>query len=195
MNTSTCLQQNLIQPYTATLCSFPDCPIVGQRDSVIDRMTTEIEQLQKEKNQLAENYERLKALLNKRNSSLFGRSSEKLLASANDQQTDDHDSANDSAPVPKKKRGARFGHKGHGRKIPDLPEVEEILQRFSGPYPGHEILFPDPPAPDGYDYADAGIGYQRGYLDGHIPKADAALGAPLPLAGGIQPQRRPLACR
>lgn len=126
MNTSTCLQQNLIQPYSATLCSFHDCPIVRQRDSVIDRLTTEIEQLQREKNQLAENNDRLKALLNKRNSSLFGRSSEKLPVPASDQQTDDHESANDSAPAPDKKRGARFGHKGHGRKIPDLPEVEVI---------------------------------------------------------------------
>jgi transposase len=114
MNTSTCLQQNLIQPYTATLCSFPDCPIVRQRDGVIDRLTAE-------KQQLAEDNERLRALLNKRNSSLFGRSSEKLPASASD-----HDSANDRAPTPDKKRGARYGHKGHGRKIPDLPEVEVI---------------------------------------------------------------------
>lgn len=67
MNTSTCLQQNLILPHTDTLCSFPDCPIVRQRDSVIDRLTTEIEQLQREKKQLAENHDRLKALLNKRN--------------------------------------------------------------------------------------------------------------------------------
>jgi len=126
MNTSTCLQQNLIQPYTAALCSFPDCPIVRQRDSVINRLTTEIEQLQREKNQLAENYKRLKALFNKRNSSLFGRSSEKLPVSASIQQTDAHYSANDSAPVSDKKRGARVGHKGHGRKIPVLAEVEVI---------------------------------------------------------------------
>jgi len=36
MNTSACLQQNLIQPYTATLCSFPDCTVVKQKDSMIN---------------------------------------------------------------------------------------------------------------------------------------------------------------
>lgn len=128
MNTSTCLQQNLIQPYTATLYSFPDCPIVRQRDSVIDHLTAKIEQLQREKNQLAEDYDRLKALLNKRNSSLFGRSSEKLPVSESEQQTDDHNSANVFAPDPDRKRGARLGHKGHGRKIPDLPEVEMVYE-------------------------------------------------------------------
>ncbi|TEB04045.1 Transposase IS66 family protein [Pelotomaculum schinkii] len=126
MNTSTCLQQKLNQPYTATNCSFPNCPIVRQRDSVIERLNTEIEQLQREKVQLAEDYDRLKALLNKRNSSLFGRSSEKSPEPTNDQKTNDHDSVNNSVPAPDKKRGARFGHKGHGRKIPDLPEVEVI---------------------------------------------------------------------
>ena len=68
----------------------------------------------------------MKALLNKRNSSLFGRSSEKLPASASVQQMDDHENASDSAPTLDKKRGARVGHKGHGRKIPDLSEVEVI---------------------------------------------------------------------
>jgi len=42
--------------------------------------------------------------------------------------------------------------------------------------PLHEILFPDPLAPDGHDHADAGTGYQRGYLDGHIPETNTALG-------------------
>ena len=99
------LQENL--PCVA-LCSFPDCQIVRQKDSVIGHLT-------------AEN-ERLKALLNKRNSTIFGRSSEKQTAAQTDQQADGCDSTDNPAP----RRGARFGHKGHGRKIPDLPEVTVI---------------------------------------------------------------------
>ena len=125
MNTlSNCLQENLTRPVNTIICSFPDCPIVRQKDSVIDHLTAQIEQIQKEKQQLAEDNERLRALLNKRNSTIFGRSSEKKPAAQSDQQTDGRDSANDRAPDQGKKRGARFGHKGHGRKIPNIPEVE-----------------------------------------------------------------------
>lgn len=102
---SACLQENLP---CAVFCSFPDCQIVRQKDSVIDHLT-------------AEN-ERLKALLNKRNSTIFGRSSEKQPVPQTDQQADGCDYTDNRAP----KRGARFGHKGHGRKIPDLPEVKVI---------------------------------------------------------------------
>lgn len=106
MNTSACLQENL--PCEA-LCSFPDCQIVRQKDRFIQQKDSIINNL------TAEN-ERLKALLNKRESALFGRSSEKQQAPQAEQPTDD-------AGVHVIKRGARFGHKGHGRKIPNLPEV------------------------------------------------------------------------
>jgi hypothetical protein len=118
MNTlSTCLQENLTQLIPTTFCSFPDCPIIRQKDSLIEHLTAE-------KQQLAQDNERLKALLNKCNSTIFGRSSEKKPATQSDQQTGGRDSANDRAPDQGKKRGARFGHKGHGRKIPNILEVE-----------------------------------------------------------------------
>jgi transposase len=91
---------------------------------MIDRLTAKLEQVQEEKQQLAENYERLRALLNKRNSVIFGRSSEKQPAVQYNQQADGQDSASDLTPSENRKRGARFGHKGYGRKIPDLPVVE-----------------------------------------------------------------------
>jgi len=71
-------------------------------------VTAKIEQLQGEKDQLAKDYDRLKTLLNMRNRSLFGRSSEKLPTSASEQKTNDHDSTNDSASALDRKRSARI---------------------------------------------------------------------------------------
>jgi len=66
---STTLEENPIWSLSAA-CSFPDCPIVRRKD-------LELEQAKQEKQQLTEENERLRALLNKRNSAVFGRSSEK----------------------------------------------------------------------------------------------------------------------
>lgn len=112
-------QENAVQLVPATFCTFSGCLVVKQKDTVIAKLTAGIEQLQKEKQQLQEDNERLKALLNKGNHTIFSRSSEKQ------PKTDDQTPVQDIA-ANNKKRGARFGHKRHGRKIPDLPEVEVI---------------------------------------------------------------------
>lgn len=117
---SACLQEKPTQ-LTPAACSFPDCPIARQKDREIDHLSAKLERVESEKQQLTENYERLKALLNKRNSVIFGRSSEKQLVTQPEQQTADNNNNDDLTP---KRRGARFGHKGYGRKIPDLPVVE-----------------------------------------------------------------------
>jgi len=115
---STALEENPIWSLSAA-CSFPDCPIVRQKDF-------ELEQANQEKQKLTEENERLRALINKRNSSIFGRSSEKQLEPQAVQQTEVPESAGDCAPAQGGKRGARFGHQGYGRKIPDLPEITVI---------------------------------------------------------------------
>ncbi|KUK64934.1 MAG: Transposase IS66 [Desulfofundulus kuznetsovii] len=73
----------------------------------------------------AEN-ERLRALLNKRNGAIFGRSSEKQSAPQAQEQAGVYNSDGGHAPDQARKRGARFGHQGHGRKIPHLPEVTVV---------------------------------------------------------------------
>ncbi len=119
MNTlSACLQENPVWSLSAA-CSFPDCPIVRQKDF-------ELEQANQEKQELTEENERLRALINKRNSAIFGRSSEKQPAPQTDQQTGVPESDGDCVPAQGGKRGARFGHQGHGRKIPDLSEITVI---------------------------------------------------------------------
>ena len=115
---STTLEENPIWSLSAA-CSFPDCPIVRRKD-------LELEQAKQEKQQLTEENERLRELINKRNSAVFGRSSEKQPEPQTVQQTDIPEGAGDCAPAQGRKRGARIGHQGHGRKIPDLPEITVI---------------------------------------------------------------------
>lgn len=138
----TSLRENLIKPSPVTLCSFPDCYIIKgfiqHWDDEISRLNDQIRQLQEEKAKLAEDNERLRAMLNFRNSALFGRSSEKSPASpgkANGESIKNvinqncgqgYSSADNIVAAQVRKRGARPGHRGFGRKIPDLFEVEMV---------------------------------------------------------------------
>lgn len=99
-------------------CPFSDCPLVRQKNREILSLTEELEQLRKEKDRLATENEALRAVLNKRTSALFGRSSEKSPPPAAREQ--------EPSVTHPRRRGARPGHKGHGRVIPNLPEVEVV---------------------------------------------------------------------
>lgn len=118
---ATSLKENSIWPLNTT-CSYSDCPIIKQRDL----LEAELEQAKKEKQQLAEENERLRVLLNKQKCTIFARSSEKQPVSQTAQQTNSYDNPGNCTLDQNRKRGARIGHKGHGRKIPDLPEVTVI---------------------------------------------------------------------
>ncbi|OPX92170.1 MAG: Transposase IS66 family protein [Pelotomaculum sp. PtaB.Bin013] len=83
-----------------------------QKEQEIVRLTEEIEKLRLEN-------EALKAFLNKRNRTIFAPSSEKSSQRKKSPKQELSD-------VYAKQRGARHGHKGHGRNIPDLPEVVRI---------------------------------------------------------------------
>lgn len=93
------------------------CSGIRERDRVIENLTAENEQLRKEN-------AHLQALLNKHNHALFGRSSEKMPVCTKELQPAEKDIVQASEPM--EKRGARFGHKGHGRQLPDLNEVAVI---------------------------------------------------------------------
>lgn len=82
-------------------------------------LTEEVEQLRKKIAELATENENLKAVLNKHGSALFDRSSEKSPPPAV------REEQGPSVAHPGRRR-ARSGHKGHGRVIPDLPEVEVV---------------------------------------------------------------------
>jgi len=112
-------QSNFSLPRSFGACLFPDCPLLRQKDREILSLTEELEQLRKKVTRLTAENEALRAVLNKHASALFGRSSEKLPPSA---ARKEHE-----PPVThSRRRGARPGHKGHGRVIPDLPEVEVV---------------------------------------------------------------------
>ena len=97
---------------------FRTAPWSGIKNREILSLTEELEQLRKEKDRLAAENEALRAVLNKRTSALFGRSSEKSPPPAAREQ--------EPSVTHPRRRGARPGHKGHGRVIPDLPEVEVV---------------------------------------------------------------------
>lgn len=105
-------------PFSSGVCPFSDCPLVRQKNREILSLTEELEQLRKEKDRLAAENEALRAVLNKRTSALFGRSSEKSPPPAAREQ--------EPSVTHPRRRGARPGHKGHGRVIPNLPEVEVV---------------------------------------------------------------------
>lgn len=105
--------------------------IIEHKEKIIEALT-------------AEN-EKLKAVNKGQRDALFGRSSEKqskpectaevaseasLLEELTDTAQQEAHALEESkvavTPTPLARRGARFGHKGHGRKIPMLPEIELI---------------------------------------------------------------------
>lgn len=109
-------QGHILKPCFFGACPFPDCSLVRQKNQEILYLTEELEQVRKEKDRLAAENEALRAVLNKHASALFGRSSEKSSPPKDREPSTAHP----------RRRGARPGHKGHGRIIPDLPEVEVI---------------------------------------------------------------------
>lgn len=88
----------------------------------------EIHQLKQNNEALTEENSRLKAIINKLQQELFGRSSEKELFS--NSQTEEMKAQQPENMQPdnfiKPKRGAKPGHQGHGRKIPDIQETEVV---------------------------------------------------------------------
>lgn len=76
----------------------------------------------------ASEIERLEAVNRGQRDELFGRSSEKVaIPDSEDELPESEPSSPESAAVVQvNPRGGKKGHKGHGRKIPDLPEIEII---------------------------------------------------------------------
>lgn len=102
----------------------------------VNELTEELAR-SKEKNQ------ELEGLLRNRNQELFGRSTEKGAGSQKEPPADDQ-KTKPSSSTGKKKRGARLGHKGAGRKIPknlpvvevvhEIPEAEKVCTECGEPY-------------------------------------------------------------
>lgn len=89
--------------------------ILEHKDKIIAALTSENEHLQ--------------GVMNGQKDALFGRSTEKQKTSVEQHEVEEH-STQETVALPKKssikRRGAKPGHKGHGRKIPPLPEIEVL---------------------------------------------------------------------
>ena len=107
--------------------------IVLEKENDIIYLTGKIEQLTKSCDILTEENERLTARINKLNHALFGTSSERTDTPTSNKEDSkkttgdcDIDCDGKTTVITPKKRGAKPGHKGRGRNIPELPEVEII---------------------------------------------------------------------
>ena len=120
------------------LCSYPDCSfiqeIILEKNNEINSLISINEQLQKACVLLLNDNEHLRAKNNKLNHALFGSTSERVKIPPTPEEdstetTDDCGININEKPTdhtPKKERGGQRGHKGHGRTIPELPEVEVV---------------------------------------------------------------------
>lgn len=125
------LQQNLFN--NRAICSFPECPYLWQtvqeKNEEILFLKNKLEQALLENKELADKNKALEYLVNKFKQMIFGRSTEKPPKPSTDGETKDKMADRDYPDENKshnnfKKRGARPGHKGHGRKIPDNIQVK-----------------------------------------------------------------------
>lgn len=119
---------------------------IEHQQKIIEHQQKMIDELTKEK-------EHLQAVIHGQKQTLFGRSSEKLHDSSAHSEAEEIERTEDlsgsvvSTPSAKP-RGGRPGHKGHGRKIPTLPEMEVT----------HEIPDEQKSCPHcGQSYTDTGL--------------------------------------
>ena len=122
----------------ASAC-FRDCSLLAQKDAELEKVYAQLEQEKAEKallvlehEKLKEKYQRTKAAAATYKHMLFGRSSEK--SSSEEEQTvpEEKETVTDfgeATPNSSRKRGAKPGHKGHGRKIPEgLPVIHRTIE-------------------------------------------------------------------
>jgi transposase len=95
----------------------------------LHRLELRISELEKTNTALIEEIYRLQGIINRQKQELFGRSSEKdALINNNQIESAAPEPHGDNQPGSsiKPKRGAKPGHQGHGRKIPNISEIEVI---------------------------------------------------------------------
>lgn len=110
------------EPYLGAMCRPAECYYAAQlrqEKAYNARLKLQLEQRDCRIRELEKELERTNALLRSRENKLFGRKSEK---------TEPKDKTDDTAgAIRRKRRGARPGHRGHGRKLPrNIPVVEQI---------------------------------------------------------------------
>jgi len=123
---------------TASSC-FEDCPFLADRDSQIEQLYAELEEVKEQYASLAAEHEKLKKKHRRTEGAaktykhlLYGKSSEKSEPEeehAAPKETEINNTDPDEVPKTGRKRGAQPGHKGHGRKIPEhLPVVYRTIE-------------------------------------------------------------------
>jgi transposase len=136
MDTTTLLTLQITNTPT---CSI-DCSLLAEKNAVIEKLRAELEQEKAAKAELDLKHEKLQKKYDRTKNAaatyqhmLYGQSSEK--SSVEEQtvpeegETKDTDTPEKPPPSSNRKRGARPGHKGHGRKLPDnLPVEYRIIE-------------------------------------------------------------------
>jgi transposase len=128
------------QIINASAC-FIDCPFLAEKDAELEKVYAELEQEKAEKasltselEKLQKKYQRTKAAAATYKHMLFGKSSEKSSSEEEqtipeERKTEVTDSPDKTTPNSSRKRGAKPGHKGHGRKIPEgLPIIHRTIE-------------------------------------------------------------------